>query len=324
MAANVIIYWSSVPPPPILKSMWVTLLYLLAAAFCLSPWATPGLALALGIALALAVGNPFARRTRPAARLLLQVSVVLLGFGMDLGAVALAGERGLGLALLTISGTFLLAAALARWLRIPGRLATLIAAGTAICGGSAIAAVSAVVEAPEAEMSLAMGVVFLLNAVALYLFPRLGHHLALTQVQFGTWAGMAIHDISSVVGAASEYGLVALQTATAVKLSRALWIVPVAIIAGWKTGSRAKVQVPWFIALFLLASLARTLVAPLAALGPWLSRLAVLGFTFTLFLIGAGLSRHTLRSLGVRPLLLALLLWLAIGAGALAAVQLLR
>lgn len=301
-----------------------TLLYGLAALFCLSPWASPGLALALGMALALTMGNPFAGQTRPAAKTLLQVSVVLLGFGMDLGAVARAGERGLGLALLTISGTFLLGALLARWLRIPGRVATLIAAGTAICGGSAIAAVSAVTEAPEAEMSVAMGVVFLLNAVALFLFPRLGHWLGLTQVQFGTWAGMAIHDISSVVGAASEYGLVALQTATAVKLSRALWIVPVAIIAGWKSGKKARVQIPWFIALFLLASLARTLWTPLAAWGPALSRLAVMGLTVTLFLIGAGLSRATLKSVGPRPLLQALLLWLAIGTASLGAIWLLR
>jgi len=304
--------------------MVTPVLYLLAAALCLSPWGSPGLALALGMALSLTSGNPYARRTRPASKLLLQASVVLLGFGMDLGAVAHAGERGLGLAMITISGTFLLGWLLARWLKIPTRVSTLISAGTAICGGSAIAAVSAVVDAAEAEMSVAMGAVFLLNAVALYLFPRMGHWLGLTQVQFGTWAGMAIHDISSVVGAASSYGLVALQTATAVKLSRALWIVPVAILAGWRTGSKAKIQVPWFIGLFLLASLARTLIVPLAAAGPLLSRVAVAGLTMTLFLIGAGLSRETLRSVGVRPLVQAMLLWLAIGAGALAAVQWLR
>ncbi|MGH9393643.1 MAG: YeiH family protein, partial [Terriglobales bacterium] len=264
------------------------LLFAAAAVFCLTPWASPGLALALGMLLALTVENPYLRRSRPFAKHSLQVSVVLLGFGMNLGAVARAGERGMGLALLTISGTFLLAALLAGWLRIPSRVSILIAAGTAICGGSAIAAVSAVVDAAEAEMSVAMGTVFLLNAVALYLFPRLGHWLGLSQVQFGTWAGMAIHDISSVVGAASTYGLAALQTATAVKLSRALWIVPVALLAGWKfkpaiagAAAKRKLQIPWFIGCFLLASLARTLLPPLAAWGPALSRLAVIGLTLT-------------------------------------------
>lgn len=301
----------------------------LGLGFCLTAWASPGVALALGMALALAWGNPYLARSRPAAKLLLQISVVLLGFGMNLGAVVHAGERGLGLAFLTICGTFALGALLARWLGIPARTSALISAGTAICGGSAIAAVSAVVDAAEAEMGVAMGVVFLLNAVALYLFPRLGHWLGLSQVQFGTWAGMAIHDISSVVGAASVYGLTALQTATAVKLSRALWIVPVALVAGWKFapmgegGSRrqAKLQVPWFIGLFLLASLARTLVPQLAVAGPLLSRVAVIGFTVTLFLIGAGLSRATLRQVGARPLVQALLLWLAIGVAALSAVR---
>lgn len=307
--------------------MTARIAFWLGLAFCLTIWASPGVALALGMGLALVWGNPYLERTRPAARLLLQVSVVLLGFGMNLGAVVHAGERGLGLAFLTICGTFALGAMLARWLGIPARTSVLISAGTAICGGSAIAAVSAVVEAAEAEMGVAMGVVFLLNAVALYLFPRLGHWLGLSQVQFGTWAGMAIHDISSVVGAASVYGLTALQTATAVKLSRALWIVPVALAAGWVFapgeggGRRAKVQVPWFIGLFLLASLTRTLAPQLAAAGPLLSRVAVTGFTITLFLIGAGLSRATLRQVGVRPLVQALLLWLAIGVAALSAVR---
>lgn len=308
------------------------ILFCLVAAFCLTPWATPGLALALGMLLALTAGNPWLRQSRPAAKWLLQASVVLLGFGMNLGAVARAGERGLGLALVTIAGTFILGAVLARGLRVPSRVSALISAGTAICGGSAIAAVGAVVDAAEAEMSVALGTVFLLNAVALYLFPRLGWALGLSQAQFGTWAGMAIHDISSVVGAASTYGLAALQTATAVKLSRALWIVPVALIAGWKFGPRQpeaalrprQAPIPWFIAGFLLASLARTLLAPVAAAGPWLSRAAVAGLTVTLFLIGAGLSRATLKAVGTRPLLLALLLWLAIGLGSLEAVRWLR
>ena len=300
-------------------------LYIAAVGFFHNTRASPGQAQSLGMALALSVGNPYGARTRPASKLLLQASVVLLGFGMNLGAVLHAGERGFGLALLTIAGTFALGWLLARWLRIPARVSLLISAGTAICGGSAIAAVSAVVDAAEAEMSVAMGAVFLLNAVALYLFPRLGHWLGLSQAQFGMWAGMAFHDISSVVGAASQYGLTALQTATAVKLSRALWIVPVALLAGWKhgpvNGERKRAPVPWFIGCFLLASLARTLLPGLAVAAPALTRMAVIGLTITLLLIGAGLSRATLRSVGARPLVQGLLLWLAIAVGSLSAVR---
>ncbi|MGN6591787.1 MAG: YeiH family protein [Terriglobales bacterium] len=303
-------------------------LFLFVAAYCLTPWASPGVALGLGLLVALTMGNPFLERTRPAAKWLLQGSVVLLGFGMNLTAVAHAGERGLGLAMLTISGTLLLAAGLGRWLRVPRRTSLLIATGTAICGGSAIAAVSAVIEAAEAEMSVAMGAVFVLNAVALYLFPWLGHRMGLSQTQFGAWAGMAIHDISSVVGAAAQYGLTALQTATAVKLSRALWIVPVALFAGWRYGPaqpssarRRRPALPWFIAGFLGASLLRTLWPPLALAAPLLSHLAIAGLTLTLYFIGAGLSRATLRAVGARPLAQALLLWFAIGAGALVAVR---
>ncbi|HXR97800.1 MAG TPA: putative sulfate exporter family transporter [Terriglobales bacterium] len=307
----------------------MALLYIVAIGFCFTTWSSPGLALALGMALALSLGNPYIARTRPASKVLLQVSVVLLGFGMNLGAVLHAGERGFGLALVTIAGTFALGWLLARWLRIPARVSMLISAGTAICGGSAIAAVSAVVDAAEAEMSVAMGAVFLLNAVALYLFPRLGHWLGLSQAQFGMWAGMAIHDISSVVGAASQYGLTALQTATAVKLSRALWIVPVALLAGWKFAPaegdrkvpRKRAPVPWFIGCFLLASLARTLMPSLAIAAPALTRMAVIGLTVTLLLIGAGLSRATLRTVGARPLVQGLLLWIAIAVGSLSAVR---
>lgn len=324
-----IIYWSSVGRRASLEAMAARLLFLLAALFCLTPAASPGVALGLGILLALTAGNPFLARTRPLAKTLLQASVVLLGFGMNLAAVAHAGERGLGLALVTISGTLLLAAGLGRWLRVPRRTSLLIATGTAICGGSAIAAVSAVIDAAEAEMSVAMGAVFVLNAVALVVFPPLGRGLGLSQAQFGAWAGMAIHDISSVVGAASQYGLGALQTATAVKLSRALWIVPVALLAGWRyppaqapgVRRRRMAPVPWFIACFLLASLARTLWPPLALAAPLLSRLAIAGLTLTLFFIGAGLSRATLRAVGARPLAQALVLWLAVGAGALALVR---
>jgi uncharacterized integral membrane protein (TIGR00698 family) len=201
-----------------------------------------------------------------------------------------------------------------RWLGIASKTSTLISAGTAICGGSAIAAVGSVIGVAEGEISVAMGTVFLLNAVALYLFPPIGHALHMSQTQFGTWAGVAIHDISSVVGAASRFGLPALQTATAVKLSRALWIIPVsaaaaAVFRGDASEKRKPLQIPWFIGLFLLASVTRSVFAPVAACAPTLSFLATRGLTFTLFLVGAGLSATTLRAVGVRPLIQGVVLW---------------
>lgn len=313
-------------------------IFLGLAALCLTPWLSPGLALGLGMAAALTLGNPFAAPCRSLSKWLQQVCVVLLGFGMDLGVALHAGRHGLAFAAGTIAGTFALCALLATRLRIPRRVATLIGAGTAICGGSAIAAVGSVVEAEEGEMTVAMGTVFVLNAVALYVFPLLGHGLGLSQEQFGVWAGMAIHDISSVVGAASQYGPAALQTATAVKLSRALWIVPVAFLAALAfrtprptgacgpsfgfTAERAagRVQVPWFIGVFLLASLSRSLVPGVAAAAPAAARAAASGFTVTLFLIGAGISGATLRRVGWRPMVQGAVLWLALAAGSLLAV----
>jgi len=330
-------------------------IFLLGGAFCLTAWASPGVALALGMLLGLTQENPFQRVSQPTAKILLEISVVLLGFGMNLGVLLRAGLRGGGIAALTIMATFGLGVLLARWLHIPRRISTLISAGTAICGGSAIAAVSAVVNAGEAEVSVAMGTVFLLNAVALFLFPRLGHWMGLTPVQFGTWAGMAIHDISSVVGAASQFGLTALQTATAVKLSRALWIFPVCLVAGyvfkdagvsadrklhprrsqWSLPPHApalddtppvankKAPIPWFVGLFLLASVLRSFVPLVTRVAPELSRLAETGLTLTLFLIGGGMTRKTLRAVGVRPLIQALSLWIVIASMSLLAVRML-
>lgn len=191
--------------------------FVTAGLFCLTPYATPGLALGLGIGLALSVGNPWPKPIKRSTRVVLQVSVVLLGFGMDLSAVLAAARQGFLLAAATILLTFVLGALLRRALRLKRSTTILLSAGTAICGGSAIAAVALAIDAAEAEVSVALGTVFTLNAVALYLFPPLGHWLGLSQIQFGTWSGIAIHDLSSVVGAASAYGQVALQTATAVK-----------------------------------------------------------------------------------------------------------
>jgi len=306
------------------SSIWPRTAFFLALAFCLTPWASPPPALALGLALALTLGNPFHDGSRYAAKWLLQGCVVLLGFGMNLAVVLKAGANGAGFAAGSIGFTFILGYWLRGRLGIGAKTSALISAGTAICGGSAIAAVGSVVGALEGEMTVAMGTVFVLNAVALFVFPPIGHALGLTQTQFGTWAGVAIHDVSSVVGAASRYGPGALQTATATKLSRALWIIPVSLAAAVAFRRNAapgqapgKIQIPWFIGLFVLASVARTFLSPVAALAPTVTHGATVGLTVTLFLIGAGLSRPMLRSVGWKPLAQGVLLWLSISAGSL-------
>ena len=313
------------PSQNTVRPFWAArLAFVVALAFCLTPWASPPFALALGLMLALTLGNPYPTLSRHAAKWLLQGCVVLLGFGMNLAVVLKAGANGAGFAAGSIGFTFVLGWWLRGRLGIGAKTSALISAGTAICGGSAIAAVGSVIGALEGEMTVAMGTVFVLNAVALFVFPLLGHALGLTQTQFGTWAGVAIHDVSSVVGAASRYGPVALQTATAVKLSRALWIIPVSLAAAFAfrrnagSGQAAgKVQIPWFIGLFVLASVARSFLPPVAALAPTITRGATMGLTVTLFLIGAGLSRGMLRSVGWRPLAQGVLLWLSISAGSL-------
>jgi uncharacterized integral membrane protein (TIGR00698 family) len=306
-------------------------LFIAVAAFCLTPWVSPPLALAFGAILALTHENPFAHLGKKVSGKLLQVCVVLLGFGMDLPVVLRTGLQGAGLAAATIATTLGLGWILGKRLGIDRKVSALISAGTAICGGSAIAAVGSVIGVGESEISVAMGTVFVLNAAALYAFPVVGHMLGLTQVQFGTWAGIAIHDISSVVGASAHYGLGALQTATAIKLSRALWIIPVSLGAAAFLGARKThrqtatqlkptLQVPWFIGFFLLASVARSFVPGMAGIAPALGHAATTGLTLTLFLIGAGLSAKTLRTVGWRPFLQGVLLWLFISVVSLAAI----
>jgi uncharacterized integral membrane protein (TIGR00698 family) len=306
-------------------------LFITAAALCLTPWVSPPVALALGAVLALTHENPFAPLGKKVSAKLLQVCVVFLGFGMDLPVVLRTGLQGAGLAAATIATTLGLGWVIGRRLGIDRKVSALISAGTAICGGSAIAAVGSVIGVGESEISVAMGTVFILNAAALYAFPVLGHALGLTQVQFGTWAGIAIHDISSVVGASAHYGLDALQTATAVKLSRALWIIPVGFAAAavfrtrktdsqMATHQKPSVRVPWFIVFFVVASVARSFVPGVAAMAPVLGQVATTGLTLTLFLIGAGLSAKTLRAVGWRPFVQGVLLWLFISAVSLAVI----
>jgi len=281
---------------------------------CASGYVSPPIALALGLALALTLGHPFPQYNSKATKILLQLSVIGLGFGMNLQTVVAAGKRGIAWTAATIAITLVLGFLAGRALRVNHTTAHLIASGTAICGGSAIAAVGPVVGSSDEEMSVSLGTIFILNSIALFLFPPIGHRLGLTQSQFGVWAAIAIHDTSSVVGAAAKYGAEALKLATVVKLTRALWIVPLTI--GTALAFRKKsthVAIPWFIGGFVLASIARTYE-------PWLDHvvsLARIGLTVTLFLIGAGLSRKNLASVGTRPLILGVLLWIVISVGAL-------
>ncbi|HET7462094.1 MAG TPA: putative sulfate exporter family transporter [Longimicrobium sp.] len=314
------------PPAPLaLRVLFITL-----ALLTLTPWASAPVALGVGGAFALTLGNPFPKRSARASKWLLQASVVALGFGMPLAAVLRAGVAGVGYTVAGIATALVLGTLLGKWLRVPGETSFLVTSGTAICGGSAIAAVGRAIDAPAEAMSVSLATVFVLNAVALYLFPPIGHLVGLSQAQFAVWAAVAIHDTSSVVGAASAYGPRALEMATVLKLARALWIVPLALAsaayhrrrigaAGGK--GRARIQLPWFIALFLLAAVLRTVLPPVAL--PVLGALAHagrVGLVLTLFLIGAGLTRATLRAVGARPLVQGFLLWVMMGSLALFAV----
>lgn len=288
--------------------------------FCLTPWCSPPLALALGLVLALTIGHPF--RTSKVTKLLLQISVVGLGFGMNLQKVVEAGRTGILFTIATIAGTLTIGYLIGRALKISTGTAHLISSGTAICGGSAIAAVGPVIGATDEEMSVSLGTVFILNAIALFVFPVIGRALALSQTQFGVWAAIAIHDTSSVVGAASSYGAEALQIATTVKLTRALWIVPLTIGTALAFRRRStRVTLPWFILFFLLAAVTRTYVSAPTVVWDVLVRIARTGLTVTLFLIGASLSRRSLAAVGVRPLILGVVLWLVISCAGLWAVM---
>ncbi len=293
-------------------------LFLSIASCSLTPWISPPLALTLGMGLALTIQNPFPRTSHWIARQLLKVCVILLGFGMNLAIVLKAGQAGALFAAISIGMTLLLGQWLGKWFKIPAKASVLISVGTAICGGSAIAAVASVIGAAEQEISIAMGTIFLLNAAALYIFPILGHSLHLTPDQFGTWAGIAIHDISSVVGAASHFGTTALSTATAVKLARALWIIPISLFFGFLFQHRqaatrhTTIQIPWFIGLFLLASIMRTFLPNVANWSPVLTEFSEAGLKLTLFLIGAGLSLQTLKVVGWRPIIQGITLWIFI------------
>jgi uncharacterized integral membrane protein (TIGR00698 family) len=257
--------------------------------------------------------HPYQADSRNLSRFLLQASVVGLGFGMNLHEVLRVGRSGFLYTAASISFALIFGLLLGRLLRVNKTASILISTGTAICGGSAIAAVAPIIEASDEEMAISLGTIFILNSIALLIFPPLGWFLHLTQTQFGLWAALAIHDTSSVVGAAARYGPVALVVGTTVKLTRALWIVPVAIGAAALKRSKSRIRWPWFILFFCFAAVANTYIPAFTNFWHVLSSLGRLGLTATLYLIGTGISRATLRQVGVRPLLQGVILWILVG-----------
>lgn len=305
--------------PPVSERRRV-IAFLVLAATSLLPWVGPATALAAGILFSLVLGNPAPARTTLWSKVLLQASVVGLGFGLSLGTILSVGARSAVYTVVGISLTLAAGALLGRVAGTSGPLSTLISFGTAICGGSAIAAMAPVVKAKSDEIAVSLATVFTLNAAALVLFPMVGHFLHLGQGEFGLWAGLAIHDTSSVVGAASAYGPDALAVATTVKLTRALWIMPCVLLAALLTRSDQKAKFPLFIAGFVAAAAIRTLLPSIQALWGVLVAAARQSLVLTLFLIGTGLTRDVLRRVGVRPLAQGLVLWLLVSGATLAAI----
>jgi uncharacterized integral membrane protein (TIGR00698 family) len=296
-------------------------IFLLAVVFCLSPLISPPIALLMGLVIAQFIGHPYLNLNHKATHILLQVSVVGLGFGMNVTSAIKAGKEGILFTIVSIIGTLLIGFLMGKFLKIEKKTSFLIAAGTAICGGSAIAAISPVIKAEEKQISVALGTIFILNSIALFLFPVIGHALNLSQTQFGLWCAIAIHDTSSVVGAASKYGAHALEVATTVKLARALWIIPVVFLSMFIFKNKSgKIKIPWFIGLFVAAMIINTYVPFVQEYSHYLTGIAKAGLTLTLFLIGCGLSRELLQSVGFKPLIQGVVLWAIISITALWAV----
>ncbi len=289
------------------------LIYLLAFLCCFLPFIDTPLALLIGIIVAQTVGNPFSKITAPTQKYLLQASVVGLGFGIKASDAIQAGKEGFIFTVISITFVLTIGYFLGKKLLVGKNISYLISVGTAICGGSAIAAVAPLIKSNKNDISIAIGVIFILNSVALFLFPFIGHLLNLSQQDFGMWAAIAIHDTSSVVGAAQTYGSQALQIATTVKLQRALWIVPVTLLTSFLFKSESKkVSIPIFILLFITALFVRTLFPEPQNVYDVIVLLAKRGMIISIFLIGTGLTRHVLKSVGPRALLQGVILWFLI------------
>jgi len=293
--------------------------FALAIILCMFSVISPAIALLLGVLIVNVFGNPFIAFNHKAITYLLQFSVVGLGFGMNAASAISAGKEGFLLTIFSIFSTLIFGTLLGKWLKTDKKTSHLISCGTAICGGSAIAAISPVIKSNENQTSIALGVIFILNSIALFAFPFIGHQLDLSQKEFGLWCAIAIHDTSSVVGAANKYGAEALQIATTVKLARALWIIPISILTALifnkkSQNSGTKIKIPYFIGLFVLAMLFNTYVPATAIVAPHIVGIAKIGLTITLFLIGATLNINTLKSVGVKPLFQGVFLWIFIAA----------
>ena len=295
-------------------------IYIALIAIILIPWNVFGLpvisapvALLCGLIFAFIFPNPYPKFNKKTSKYLLQVAVVCLGFNMNLQQSLKSGSEGMLFTVVSVVGVMALGVLLGYYMHINRKTAYLISSGTAICGGSAIAAVGPVVKADENEMAVSLGVIFILNSIALFIFPPLGHMLDMTPQQFGTWAAIAIHDTSSVVGAGEVYGEEALQVATLIKLTRALWIIPLALVTMFIFRDKSsKISIPWFIFLFVIAMVVNTYVA----LPDWFVSsmvwIAKRGMVVTLFLIGASLSLESIKNVGIKPLLQAVALWIVI------------
>ena len=300
------------------KKLLLQLLFLALAVLSFSPLVSPPIALLFGILFVNIFGKVL--ETDTFVKKLLQYSIVGLGFGINLNTAIEAGSQGFLFTVSTIALVMIFGLFLAKILKIDKTIAQLISAGTAICGGSAIAAVAPILKANSKQTSVALGIVFVLNAVALFIFPEIGHFFNLSQNQFGIWSAIAIHDTSSVVGAASKYGNEALQIATTVKLARALWIIPLAFLISIFTKSEGKIKIPYFIGFFILAILAGTYLPFLQNFNSIISEISRDTLKVALFLIGAGLSLQNLKNIGIKPLLLGIILWIFISSISLYAV----
>ncbi|MFN4075383.1 MAG: YeiH family protein [Cloacibacterium sp.] len=300
------------------KKLLLQLLFLALAVLSFSPIVSPPIALLFGILFVNIFGKVL--ETDTFVKKLLQYSIIGLGFGINLNTAIEAGSQGFLFTVSTIALVMIFGLLLAKILKIDKTIAQLISAGTAICGGSAIAAVAPILKANSKQTSVALGIIFVLNAVALFIFPEIGHFFNLSQNQFGIWSAISIHDTSSVVGAASKYGNEALQIATTVKLARALWIIPLAFLISIFTKSEGKIKIPYFIGFFVLAILAGTYLPFLQNFNSIISEISRDTLKVALFLIGAGLSLQNLKNIGIKPLLLGIILWIFISSISLYAV----
>lgn len=312
------------------KAIYIVIVSLITSALLLSyvpsikpytAWITPAVVLFTGLVYALLCGQAYPKFNKTASKKLLQYSVVGLGFGMNLQESLASGKEGMAFTIISVVGTMLIGMLIGyKFLKLDKQTSYLISSGTAICGGSAIAAVGPVIKAKDSSMSIALATIFILNAIALFIFPVLGGWIGLTQQEFGMWAAIAIHDTSSVVGAGAAYGEEALQVATTIKLTRALWIIPLALVTSFIfKNSENKISIPWFILWFIVAIIINTyLLDGIPQIGEAISSLARKSLILTMFFIGASLSVDVLKKVGIKPLIHGVLLWFIISIGSLA------